>query len=199
MDGITLKVDATKLKARLARVKGAAVSSDTVKAGATAVLGLVRQHVSDVAQTNHKSARRLGAMPRGHYDPNKVTGPVITGSGKATVSVGIPGYARAYGPLDIRARAGGMLTIPLHASAYGRSTRELRATGVKMFRPKGTDILAMSAPKGSSRGFIALYALKPFVHQNQDASLMPTDTDVKRSFEEAVAAALGRSLGPNNA
>lgn len=62
----------------------------------------------------------------------------------------------------IRAKNAKALTIPIHELARGRRARDLELTGVAIFRPPGTNILATTADDGR---LIPLYALVKSVRQ----------------------------------
>ena len=100
-----------------------------------------------------------------HWDPSKIN---ATENG---VAIDIPGASRAFRDLDIYPKSAEYLTIPLHRSAYGLSPREFPE---RLFRPKGKDILAMV----QNGALVAVYALSKHVHQNQDRTLLPSDSSL---------------------
>lgn len=181
---ITLTTDDVKLKSRIAKVKGKVSSSDLALVGGIAVTELIRKHVADIAVSRHKTAMSLGATPTQHYKTQLVDEPVVTGN-SADIGINIKGISRAYKDMHIRPVKAKALTIPIHAMAYGVRVAELKARGIEVFRPKGTDILAM-AKSGKEKGFIPLYTLKSYVNIKQDPTLMPTDNELLKAFSSAI-------------
>ena len=144
----------------LRRYLNALTDKDAREAAASGMLKKIREHVSN---------RYPGSK---HWNPRRV---VRRGD---TVYVGIEGASRAYRDIDIYPKKANWLTIPVYGPAKGHSAREF--TG--LFRPKGRDFLGRV-----ERGMLVVYyALSKHVHQRQDRTLMPDDTDLAQAAFAAV-------------
>ena len=150
---ITANINDANLKRKLAQIKGKVSSSDIVLVGSLAVKEVIRRHVAELAISRHKTAASLLASPTQHYKTQLINEPVVSGQ-TASIGISIRGISRAYHDLDIRPIKSKALTIPIHSMAYGVSVKEQKARGRKIFRLRGTDILAMKAPQAAT-GFIA--------------------------------------------
>lgn len=131
----------------------------------TAMEKAIREHISEKYPGSE------------HWDPNRVNA-----QSDGTVDVDIPGASRAYHDIDIYPINAEHLTIPLHPDAYGTKVSDWNNT----FRPKGKDIIAQ-VQNGS---LVALFALCKHVHQNQDSTLMPDDTELAVAVNAGVEAYL---------
>lgn len=181
---ISYSIDLAGLNAKLAELQSKLNSVDMLRAGQTSLRTVVADHIDMLAATRHDTASRLGASPTGHYDSNKVYAGNIDGN-TADVVVAIPGINRAYQDVDIFPVNAKALTIPLHSTAYGMRVSELKSRGIKVFRPKGTNVLGMKDEGGN---FTALYALCSSVHQPQDRTLMPDDETMLEATREGMVA-----------
>lgn len=185
---LTITLNDTGLKQMIAQTKAKVNSSDLLLMGGVAVCDVIKRHIAELAISRHKTATALLAIPTQHYKTQLVSEPQIRGK-QAVVGISIRGINRAYGDLHIKPIRARALTIPIHALAYGVSVKELKARGKVLFRPKGTDILAMVAPQ-AEKGFIPMYALKKSITIPQDRTLMPLDSELKNAFKKAIQATL---------
>jgi hypothetical protein len=156
------------------------------------VLLLTRQHLERYAAAHHGTADRLGAPRTGHLEKAATeTFPTHDGAGFG-VSIHSPGIQRARRDLEITPREAKALTIPLHALAYGRRAADVERTfGHSVFIPRKKDggKANILATKIDGR-LVALYALVQRAKVPQDASLMPTDAELR----QAAAEGLGRGI-----
>ena len=116
-----------------------------------------------------------------HWDPKKVNPGKSNGLTGTTV-VDIPGAGRAYHDVvikPIRARA---LTIPIHASAFGKKASDFN----DLFKPKGKNILA----RNENGQLVAMFALAKSAFQKKDPSLMPPDERLAGDVFSALATKL---------
>ena len=79
----------------------------------------------------------------------------------------VAGASRAYHDVTILPRWKRALTIPIHASAYGRQAKDIEG----LFRPKNKNILA----KVVNGELVPIFALVKRAFQPQDSTLLPTD------------------------
>lgn len=185
---ITITIDKTNLQARLDGLQGVLTRGQAAKVGGMELEGCVKDHVGRLARSRHKTAYRIEGgpvSPTGHYREEAVN---LTASdaNSATVAVSIPGIARAYRDITIRPKRAKSLTIPIHAWAYGRTVREVRDSGMPVFKIRGFDVLA------TARGgeLINLYLLRRVVRQRRDRSLMPTAKRLEQAFGDGVLMAV---------
>lgn len=130
-----------------------------------------------LADTDHKTATRLGAAPTGFRAKNAAS--VQPDSDDTQAMVRIPrrtGLGRAFNNVVLTPGSGRKyLTIPAHARTYGKSVRDLDF-------PEGTFKFAFL---GRYRALVfadepdkdkVAYWLKRTVTQKQDRTLLPTDS-----------------------
>lgn len=150
------------------------------------VADLVRGYIEGIAAVRHSSAQRLGGTPQGHLK-NAAKSVVAAPEPRAVVvRVDSPGITRAYRDVEIRPKGRfPYLTIPVAGEAYGKRVSTLVGnTGYRMFKfrsRKGNFLLAARGPDGLR----PLYALKEFVRQERDPSLMPPDEEIGREMSKA--------------
>lgn len=149
----------------------------------------------------HLQAARHSPLSNGrssnHFSPDKVLEPVVSNA-DVTVGVAIPGISRAYHDIDIYPKEASALAIPLHASAYGISPREINDRGTyelfRINRRGSTQKGNVLYRKDEAGGLIPMYSLVTHVHQVQDPTLMPSNEQLiaegKKGVEEAVGAIL---------
>ncbi len=153
--------------------------------------------------------RSLSAFTGGGAKPETFSRDA-TADGVTVVVANTPGLRRAYGPLTVRPVRAKCLTIPLHADAYCRTVAELRAEGRRIFRPKGTGILAEATGEtetaaGSDgkphrrRRLRALYALRKSVTLPRDEGLLPGDSEIADWAAETAEAFAELWLSTNGA
>lgn len=154
---------------------------------------LVERHVRRAARLRHASAMRLGAAPTGHLERAADSVRPEPGGGEIAVYVDSPGFRRVEEDVKIRPRVAGMLTIPLHAVAYGRRVYSTeRLLGERLFRPlrkggkRGRGPYMNVLGRRRDGAFQKIYALKDEVTLPQDRGLLPTDDEFRL--------ALGNSL-----
>lgn len=144
------------------------------------MLELTRDYISEHEGEHHKTASKLGSAPTGNYSPEKVKLNESQSSGNSNESIAsldlseIKGITRAFHDLDIEPVNSEYLTIPLHASAVGKSPRDIEG----LFRPRSKnngylDVLAVK----DNGGLRFMYALSKSVHQTIDPSLLPSEED----------------------
>jgi hypothetical protein len=144
---------------------------------------LTRRHILETAApTRHKTAQRLGATPTGYLERRaERIESTYTGS-TATVILGGEAeiFARAFGPVTVRARSAKNLTIPLIAEAYGRRAGEF------------SDLFPITSSRGNKllvrrdgKLLKAYYLLKPQVVLPEDRGLLPSDEQYTQVVEMA--------------
>ena len=146
---------------------------------------LTRDHLIGLAGTRHGSANRLGAAPSGHWAQAVEKTTFAADAHSATISISHPGIGRAMHDVDIYPSGGAKnITIPLIAQAYN-----LRAASV--WESQGLFVVKGKTSAGNS-GAVAVkrlpdgtlqpwYLLLPHVHQKQDRSLLPSNTEYERA------------------
>lgn len=184
---LKLTLSTANYNAKINKIKSKVKASDFLMVGGVAVTELIRNHVAQLAITRHDTAQRLGAIPTQHYKAQAVREPVIKGN-EVSIGIYIKGISRAYGDKHITPVNKRALTIPISNLSYGKTYTELKARGWKIFHPKGTDILA-TIRKGEKE-MTPLYALKKHVRQPQDATLMPSDSEMLNAFDKGIRQAL---------
>jgi hypothetical protein len=146
---------------------------------------LTRNHLIELAGSRHDTANRLGAKPSGHWAQAAEDTTFESDANSATVTIAHPGIGRAMHDVTITPGSGKkFLTIPLIAQAY-----DLRAAAVwaaeELFIAKAKDQsgkdYAVAGKRLSDGSFQAWYLLVPSVHQAQDRSLLPSDTEYERA------------------
>ena len=161
---------------------------------AYALLVLCRKHLARAATSRHKTAARLGAAPTGHLDEAARTMLIQADADRGAVEVRSPGFARALGPLTIRARRAKALTIPLDRVAHGRRAAELKRMGWSLFRAPGPALRGILLGKGPSGEVRALYALRPSVTLPHDPGLLPKHEALAQTAKAALAQRLQSAL-----
>ena len=159
-----------------------------LSAAAEGAWTLCRSHLAAVARRRHRWARMLGAEQTGHFTKGIRAMTFHSSPTSATVAIPIAGISRAWHDLDIRAKNGGKLTIPIHSISYGHRVKELRGRGWRFFR--AGNALFGTRGKGEKRETVALYALKESVRQAQEPELLPT----KEQIGGAAAKSMGRYI-----
>ena len=142
---------------------------------------VTRNHLIQVANSNHKTANRLGATPTGHLSRAAESVTSVGGPGGAVVTVTSPGIARVAGPITIRPVNRKALTIPARKEAYGIRAGEFAARqGVKLFVREGRNgaYLAYREPggRGGKGALRVAYFLRKSVTLPQERGLLPSDT-----------------------
>lgn len=161
---------------------------------AYALLVLCRKHLARAAASRHKTAARLGAAPTGHLEEAARTMLIQADADHGAVEVRSPGFARALGPLTVRARRAKALTIPLDRVAHGRRAAELKRMGWSLFRAPGPALRGILLGKGPSGEVRALYALRPSVTLPHDPGLLPKHEALAQTAKAALAQRLQSAL-----
>lgn len=161
---------------------------------AYALLVLCRKHLARAAASRHKTAARLGAAPTGHLDEAARTMLMEADADHGAVAIRSPGFARALGPLTIRARRARALTIPLDRVAHGKRAAELKRMGWSLFQAPGPALRGILMGKGPSGDVRALYALRPAVILPHDPGLLPRFEEMAQTAKEALADRLQAAL-----
>lgn len=161
---------------------------------AYALLVLCRKHLARAAASRHKTAARLGAAPTGHLEEAARTMLIQADADHGAVEVRSPGFARALGPLTVRARRAKALTIPLDRAAHGRRAAELKRMGWSLFRAPGPALRGILLGKGPSGEVRALYALRPSVTLPHDPGLLPKHEALAQTTKAALAQRLQSAL-----
>lgn len=186
------------LRRRLSKLASPELMQGLHEALGTAVLERLKDHLSQMSVSRHKTAGRLGATHTGFYE--HAAGRTImrkADTKEAVVAVeNTPGLSRAYHDLHITPKRGSWLTIPLHRSAYGNRVADLRNMGHKVFRPGVARILAETTAQreeytdkdGKKRRrakLRPLYALVKSVRVPRDKGLLPQNPELNRWVLEA--------------
>jgi hypothetical protein len=151
------------------------------QAVARSVSNAMRDYI--VSHQSHATASRLGASSSGFLAHVADT---VSGRGEADAAVISmhPAMARAFRNVTITAGTQSNaehLTIPLAAASYGNRIRKGRGSRFKGFFLTSKKGNLLYAIKGADKRLILLYLLKKQVTQKQDRSLMPSDSDIKRT------------------
>ena len=131
-----------------------------------------------------------------HFKPSGILEPVVNDN-TVSVPITIPGITRALHDIVINPVEAQALAIPVHASAYGMAPREYNNVHPKgskeaLFKPKGKYYLAKTDSAGN---LVVMYILKKSVHQNQDATLLPSNEQMNKVFSDSVHDAIETILG----
>lgn len=157
-------------------------------AAAAAVSNLVRWHIAADAPRRHVHALTDGAGARTGFLEKAARKTVFHADAQhGEVVIPSPGFGRAFHDVTIVPTHGAALTLPIHASSYGKRVKEMTSMGWRLFRPKGKDVLF-----GSREGeeAIPLYILKRQVQQRQDRSLLPSDSAIQTTAARAMMSAI---------
>jgi hypothetical protein len=152
----------------------------------------IREHLEMLSRdpAHHQTARSLGAAPTGFYEraAEAVQSPQLESDG-VSISIDHEGLAQRYFGGSIAARAGGYLTIPARAEAYGHRAREFKDLQFLLF-PSG---LAALVQKGepAHEGSV-YYWLVRSVYQSQDETVLPTEEEIFDPAMERVQAYITR-------
>jgi len=144
---------------------------------------LTRDHLIDLAGSRHDTANQLGAKPSGHWAQAAEKTTMESDANSATVTIAHPGIGRAMHDVTITPGEGKkFLTIPLIAQAYNLRAADVWAAE-ELFIPKREDQSgkAVAGKRRSDGSFQPWYLLVPSVHQAQDRSLLPSDTEYERA------------------
>lgn len=166
--------------------------------GAKALEVKVRAHVARISASRHGSAGRLGASPTGHYRKGMrgIAGHATAAGGEVVIP--IAGISRAYHDIDITtptANGKKALTIPKRGVAYGHTAQELERRGWTLFTSKRhPGILFGKKGKGKHAVIRALYSLVKKVHQKQDPSLLPTQSECAQVVSSAMTESINRRI-----
>ena len=149
---------------------------------------LTRDHLIGLAGSRHDTANRLGASPSGHWAQAVEKTTFAADATSATVSISHPGIGRAMHDVDIYPSGGAKnITIPLIAQAYNlRASSVWESEGLFVVKGKsskgnGAALAVKRLPDGSLQPW---YLLLPHVHQKQDRSLLPTNTEYRTAAKD---------------
>lgn len=223
MISIQASVDLSKYTPRAAAflsLLGPAAKKELHEAAATEVSELLRAHIRAYASKHHTTADTITGGPAartGHLEDaaESVSKSSVT-SDSAEVTISSPGFRRALGPLTIKAKNKPNLTIPIHATAYGKTVADLVADGMRIFRihsnKTGGDYLAMQDRKGITGSvlgavkrqkgrkqeppvLIVLYALKEQVTLKHAPDMLPSETEFSDAARRGVLDVVLMRLG----
>ena len=175
---LTIKVEypeSLKGKGKLEQVEK--MKPSILLEGGKALQDLLKQWMRDLdsARSTHGS---------NHFSPSKIHNPTVDDD-TVSVSISIPGITRALHDIVINPIEAKQLAIPVSEEAYGIAPREYNSRHPKtLFKPKGKDWLAK---KDDSGNLVLMYILKDQVHQNQDASLLPTQDEMTKTVYDAIS------------
>lgn len=172
----------------------------------------VADHLARASVTRHKVADRLGARHTKFLEFAPARGQLkgesaytgqkkpytevdnIQNDGVEVVIGNTPGLRRAFAPITIQPVKANALTIPLHKVSYAKRVADLRIEGIKVFRPKGTNILADTQGKGKRAKIRPLYALVKRTTLPQDAGLLPKDSEIAEWAKDSIEAFIAQTL-----
>lgn len=159
------------------------------KAAGGALYQLIVKHMDEDVTRRHATAHRLNATPTGHWESPETYVHLKDGQGNAEVTITKPGIARAVRDVTIRPRVTKALALPMHALAYGKRPAEMEQdTGRRLFRPKGSRVLAAAKPDG--KGLDVMYLLSGAVFQKKDPTLLPKEGAITFALERAAINAI---------
>jgi hypothetical protein len=186
MSGVAITVESGALQEMIAEVEKirGAVESDKIKSEmGFAMMQTIRAHFAEIAQDNehHKSANSLGADRTGFYERARqnTQQPTVVPEG-VIVSILQAGIAQRYFGGTIDAKAGGYLTIPALAAAYGRRAREFDLRFV-IFGNTGKAALV------DDQGDVYYWLVRQ-VTQSGDATILPSEDEVIENAKKAAGA-----------
>ena len=157
-------------------------------AAAAAVSNLVRRHIAADAPRRHVHALTDGAGARTGFMEKAARKTVFHADAQhGEVVIPSPGFGRAFHDVTIVPTHGAALTLPIHASSYGKRVKEMTSMGWRMFRPNGKNVL-FGSRDGEEE--IPLYILKRQVQQRQDRSLLPSDSAIQTTAARAMMSAI---------
>ncbi len=105
-----------------------------------------------------------------YHDPKKVTPGDAHGRAEGSANVGTADAGRAYHDVTILPVRRKRLTIPMHASAFGRKASDFDDLFYVKTK-KGTELLG----RNDGKGVTWMYALVKKAFQRKDPSIMPDD------------------------
>lgn len=164
-------------------------------AAAAAVSNLVRRHIAADAPRRHVHALTDGAGARTGFLEKAARKTVFHADAQhGEVVIPSPGFGRAFHDVTIVPTHGAALTLPIHASSYGKRVKEMTSMGWMIFRPKGKSVLMgyqknMMKKNGVHKP-VPLYILKKRVQQQQDRSLLPSDSAIQTTAARAMMSAI---------
>lgn len=160
---------------------------------------LVVDHLTDLANSRHDTANRLGASPSGFLgqaaDAAAAAGVVVADEGGVSLSIRHPAVARAFRPIQIEPKRGKALAIPLAAMAYNRRPREWGASELFVWKSKTTGNAFLARRQQDKNAPLDLmYLLVRSVTQAQDRSLMPSDDAINSAAARGITRYIRRTL-----
>ncbi len=128
---------------------------------------LTTDYLTELANTRHDTAERLGAFPTGFWGSAAEGVERWSDGDGAHLAISHPGIGRAGHDVTIEPTGGRQfLTIPVAAESYGKRASEIPG----LFRPGDKHVLAVN-----DNGLKILFALVESVTQKQDRTILPSD------------------------
>jgi len=186
---ISVAADTPKLDA-IRKVLSKGERREINSAAAASLHALCKRHVLNLSESRHKTADDLGAKHTGHLAMAARTMTFGADADGGYVAVHSSGFKRVFGSFYIIPVVAKALTIPVHHLAYGKRVSDLQRDGIKVFRPRGRDYLAMNA----GGGIVPLYILARSVFMPQDRSLLPSDGEMSAAARRGVLDVIERAL-----
>jgi len=179
----TLKIDASKAKAGLAKAESRLTSHDLKLRMGKSVSELVRRHLRtrNTTHRNKLGGRRTNFWARASEAVNFEATP-----DGALVSVSQEGVLQQYRGGIIRPVNAKALTIPVHPKAHGKSAGEFKDLVYVKQKPGRRSLgLLISRPKGKQLGEVFFVLLRS-VRQKPDPTVLPTEAEIKETVSNTV-------------
>jgi hypothetical protein len=141
----------------------------------------VRDHVTVLAGTRHKTATDLGASPSGFLAQaaEKVALGEVT-EASATITLRHPGFRRAFEDVTLVPRNARALTIPINPAAYNKTARSMKGLFLAQGKLDSGKTIGLLG-KLVNGSVVWMYRLVRSVFQKQDRTLLPDDSELQRA------------------
>lgn len=164
-----------------------------LKVATRRVFNLIQGHFRQYALTHHASADRLGAKHTKHMERAARDMSHEANADRGLIHLSMAGIGRAFHDVTIRPVNVRWLTIPVARDSYGKRARDFEGRGIFVFRSKnGNMFLARTKGRRKNRRLEPLFLLKKEVHQKQDATMLPRESEIRRTGRTAIRQELER-------
>lgn len=168
----------------LQRLGAAVQRPDVRKVMGRAMATTLRKHFSAL---DGERANKLGGKRTHFYGDARrgVQQPELIGGDGIKVAINQVGIAQRYFGGVIKAKPGSKLTIPVHPEAYGHRAREFGLHAI--YFADGDGILVNDHTESKNNIGEVYYRLVASVHQDEDKSVLPTETELQTAAVNAGA------------